>query len=162
MKISPIDSWYIIEAIESNYLIYTDVVKIADKNIMANTGITPDWICDLSLCGSNRDVVVCLYNAIAELLELPQRPDGLTQFHIGCIYKQFKLGRITFLEFVLKSGDYLDASDDWIDCSYFYDYANKIESGGNEDELVQKCESQFELKKLVNNVDEKFVELGLD
>ena len=88
----------------------------------------PYWIIALSLATSTEE----FQSAVAEQLDAETREAGRTIYYsdasLGYIYWRFKIGRVSFSQFLAEAGYDADCGYSDMDCESVYEILNELES----------------------------------
>ncbi|MDM8556619.1 hypothetical protein QUF75_17980 [Desulfococcaceae bacterium HSG7] len=146
MEIKP--SLPLLAAIEAEYIKSTQWIPWADF-IIQTMDEPPMWVIDLSLSSDYEKA----YAAIAPDTKSDHdfKSNDLPELALGFIYLRFLEGDVSLKKFLFLAGDYTDPSDCSIDCEYFYDHLNNLESSNNsKTELKIIADIENQLKKKID------------
>jgi hypothetical protein len=145
----------------SGFATASDWHNWADREIEENK--SPDyWVIALSLASTESDLL--------ELLSEQMRIEELVCGHriyignakLGFIYWSFKLGRMSFAEFLAKAGDEADGGTGDLDCETIYGILNQFEERQASvmpwDDLLNQIHELF--KPYLNIAKEQWKALG--
>ena len=137
---------YLAAAAFSGFATVSDWRSWADREIEKTE--SPDyWVIALSLASTENDLLEPLSERMrAEELECGHRI-YIGNAKLGFIYWSFKLGRMSFAEFLAKAGDEADGGTGDLDCETVYGILNRLEerqaSGISWDDLRNQVDELF-------------------
>lgn len=137
---------YWIAAVHSRFAEASDWRQWADSEIEKSES-PPYWVIALSLAASEDE----FKQALAEQLETEVRETGRTIYYseasLGYVYWRYKLGRLSFAEFLSEAGYDADCGHSDLDPESVYAILNELEkrqaSSLSYDDLIAKSDDLF-------------------